>query len=104
MDQLIIPKLIFFFILIMYLVDTVVILLGEIQPWSLKGVRGLNLIYWVTSFSGNFVNKENGVTYVLQLHIEMEFDMKSGIPLLQLLPSIQGCFMNHPRQMRCVLL
>ena len=31
----------------MYLVDTVVILLGEIQPWSLKGVRGLNLIYWV---------------------------------------------------------
>ena len=46
----------------MYLVDTVVILLGEIQPWSLKGVRGLNLIYWVTSFSGNFVNKENGVT------------------------------------------
>ena len=68
------------------------------------GVKGLNLIYWVTSFFGYFVNKENGVTCVLQLHVEMEFDMKSGIPLFQLLPLIQGCFMNHPRQMRCVLL
>ena len=26
------------------------------------GVKGLNLIYWVTSFFGYFVNKENGVT------------------------------------------
>ena len=67
------------------------------------GVKGLNLIYWVTSFFGYFVNKENGVT-CLQLNVEMEFDMKSEIPLFQLLPLIQGCFMNHPRQMRCVFL
>ena len=38
LDQLIIPKLIFFFILITYLVDIVLILLGEILSWSLMGV------------------------------------------------------------------
>ena len=42
LDQLIIPKLIFFFILITYLVDIVLILLGEILSWSLMGVQGLN--------------------------------------------------------------
>ena len=41
MDQLIIPKLIFFFILITYLVDIVLILYGEILSWSLMGVKGL---------------------------------------------------------------
>ena len=48
MDQLIIPKFIFFFILIPYLVDIVLILLGEILSWSLMGVQGLivaNLLY-----------------------------------------------------------
>ena len=41
LDQLIIPKLIFFFILIPYLVDIVLILQGEILSWSLMGVKGL---------------------------------------------------------------
>ena len=41
MVQLIIPKLIFFFILITCLVDIVLILLGEILSWSLMGVKGL---------------------------------------------------------------
>ena len=41
LDQLIIPKLVFFFILIPYLVDIVLILLGEILSWSLMGVKGL---------------------------------------------------------------
>ena len=38
LDQLIIPKLILFFILITYLVDIVLILLGEILSQSLMGV------------------------------------------------------------------
>ena len=41
MEQLIIPKLIFFSILVTYLVDIVLILSGEIQSWSLMGVKGL---------------------------------------------------------------
>ena len=40
-DQLIIPKLIFFFILITFLGDNVLILWGEILSWSLMGVKGL---------------------------------------------------------------
>ena len=44
LDQLIIPKLIFFFLPITYLVDIVLILLGEILFWSLMGVKGLNLL------------------------------------------------------------
>ena len=42
LDQLIIPKLIFFSILITYLFDIVLILYGEILSWSLMGVKGLN--------------------------------------------------------------
>ena len=41
MDQLIIPQFMFFFILITYLVDIVLILWGEILSWSLMGVKGL---------------------------------------------------------------
>ena len=41
LDQLIIPKLIFFFMLITYLVDILLILWGEILSWSLMGVKGL---------------------------------------------------------------
>ena len=41
LDQLIIPILIFFFILITYLVDIVLILKGEILSWSLMEVKGL---------------------------------------------------------------
>ena len=44
MDQPIIHKLIFFFILITYLVDIEVIMLGEILSWSLMGVKGLKEI------------------------------------------------------------
>ena len=40
LNQLIIPKLIFFFILITYVVDIVLILQGEILSWSLMGVKG----------------------------------------------------------------
>ena len=40
-DQLIMSKLIFFFILNIYLVDIVLILLGKNLLWSLMGVRGL---------------------------------------------------------------
>ena len=41
-DQLIIPKLICFSILITYVVDIVLILWGEILSWSLMGVKGSN--------------------------------------------------------------
>ena len=43
LDQLIIPKLIFFFILITYLVDVILILWGEILSCSLMGIKGLTL-------------------------------------------------------------
>ena len=41
--QIIIPKLLFFFILITYLVDIVLILYGENLSWSLMGVKGLSV-------------------------------------------------------------
>ena len=41
MDQLIIPQLIFFFILVTCLLDIILILKGEIQSWSLMGVNEL---------------------------------------------------------------
>ena len=44
LDQLIIPKFIFFFILVTYLVDIVLIFQGEILSWSLMGVKGLTSI------------------------------------------------------------
>ena len=44
MDQLIIPKLIFFFIFITYLIDIVLLLLGEILSWSRMGVKGLIIL------------------------------------------------------------
>ena len=44
MDELIIPKLIFFFILVTHLVDIVLILKGEILSWSLMGVKGLSAL------------------------------------------------------------
>ena len=56
LDQLIIPKLILFFILMIYLVDNVLIFLwGEILSWSLMRVKGLkrtvlnlpNLTLWL---------------------------------------------------------
>ena len=40
LDQLIIPKLIFFFILITCLVNIVLMFKGEILSWSLMGVNG----------------------------------------------------------------
>ena len=40
MDQLIIPKLIYFFILNTHLVDIELILKGEILSWSLMRVKG----------------------------------------------------------------
>ena len=42
LDQLFIPKLVFFFILITSLVDIVLTLSGKILSWSLMGVKGLN--------------------------------------------------------------
>ena len=44
MEQLIILKLIYLFILITYLVDIVLILSGEILSWSLMGVEGLIIL------------------------------------------------------------
>ena len=41
--QIIIPKLLFFFILITYLVDIVLILYEENLSWSLMGVKGLSV-------------------------------------------------------------
>ena len=41
LDQLIILILTFFFILITYLIDIVLILYGEILSWSPMGVKGL---------------------------------------------------------------
>ena len=43
MDQLIIPSLVFFVILITCLLDIVLILKGEILSWSPTGVKGLNV-------------------------------------------------------------
>ena len=45
LDQLVIPILIFFFILITYLVDIVLILKGEILSWSLIRVKGLMMYH-----------------------------------------------------------
>ena len=42
LDQLIIPLLIFFYILVTCLLDIELILEGEILSWSLMGVKGLN--------------------------------------------------------------
>ena len=42
MDQIIMPSLIFLFILITCLLDIVPILEGEIQSWSLMEVKGLS--------------------------------------------------------------
>ena len=42
LDQLIIPSLVFFVILITCLLDIVLILEGEILSWSPTGVKGLN--------------------------------------------------------------
>ena len=42
LDQPIIPKLIFFPILITCLVDIVLILYGEILSWSLMGIKRVN--------------------------------------------------------------
>ena len=47
MDQLGIPKLIFFFILVSYLVDIVSILYGEILSWSPVGVKGLKDMWMI---------------------------------------------------------
>ena len=44
MEQLIIPKLIYLFILITNLVDIVLILSGEILSWSLMGVERLIIL------------------------------------------------------------
>ena len=46
LDQLIIPLLIFFYILITCLLDIELILEGEILSWSLMGVKGLNW-FWL---------------------------------------------------------
>ena len=43
LDQLVIPKLTIFFILITYLVDTVLIVKGETLSWSIMRVKGLNM-------------------------------------------------------------
>ena len=50
LDRLIIPKLIYFFILTTCLLDIAFILLGEILSWSLMGVKGL---MWVKELSAS---------------------------------------------------
>ena len=45
MDQLKVPQVIFFSILITLLLDIVLILKGEVLSWSLMGVRGLGYTY-----------------------------------------------------------
>ena len=50
LDQVIIPKLIFFFILVTYLVDIVVILYGKILSWSLMGVKGITLLVQILNY------------------------------------------------------
>ena len=51
LDQLIIPRLIFVFILITCLHDIVSILQGEILSWSLMGVKGLKKLYFILLLS-----------------------------------------------------
>ena len=63
MEQLIIPKLIYLFILITYLVDIVLILSGEILSWSLMGVERLIILTKLATVKGaetcrNFKGKE----------------------------------------------
>ena len=43
LDQLVIPWLLFFFILITFMLDIVLILLGEILSWSLMESSGLSI-------------------------------------------------------------
>ena len=51
LDQLMIPRLIFVFILITCLHDIVSILQGEILSWSLMGVKGLKKLYFILLLS-----------------------------------------------------
>ena len=72
LDQLIIPKLIFFSILITNLLDIVLILLGEILSWSLMRVEGLKPCEFhftccrLTNFKNNFSinNKRDEILYI----------------------------------------
>ena len=54
LDQLIIPSLIFFFILITCLFDIVLMLWGEVLSWSLMGVKGLSPIQMVMIIDDSF--------------------------------------------------
>ena len=63
MDQLIIPSLIFFFILITCLLDIIQIVEGEILSWSVVGLKGL--IYKYSSIN-KFLEVEVLVKKTLQ--------------------------------------
>ena len=80
MDQLIIPKLIFFFILITYLVDILLILKGEILSWLLMGVKGLRAqpntgleiiilrtVYFVKEYKFRVIPEDDGISVSLRL-------------------------------------
>ena len=57
----------FFFILLTYLLDIVLILLGEILSWSLVGVKGLRIFLgkkWRADRNGGLGNK----TLVIDKH------------------------------------
>ena len=61
MNQLIIPSLIFFFILINCLLDIVMILEGEILSWSLMGVRGLTIMIYNDVLDIKVISKDMNI-------------------------------------------
>ena len=80
MNQLIIPKFIFFFTLITYLVDIVLILLGEILSWSFMGIKGL---IQIAKMKASFKNERKKEQQVLLPCIEFpgfkKITLESGI-------------------------
>ena len=55
-EQLIIPLMIFFFILVTWLLDILLLLKGEMLSWVLLGVRGLRIPGHKTNFGWSKVN------------------------------------------------
>ena len=80
-DQLIIPKLLFFFILVTYLIDILLILWGEILSWSLMGIIGL-------------INMNKKPTKKYNLHGHFCFIL-SHFPRLELLFLVYATAVSH---------
>ena len=66
----------FFFIFLTYLLDIVLILLGEILSWSLMGVRGLTRVS--VKFDFNYENlKRNPFSFFLVYNLMMRWSKRN---------------------------